>query len=116
RVSADGEVRVQPVGDGTQLKAGKERLLATDTGRPFHARAGLPGSASPAEHVVVFAADADLPELTVIRSIHSEGEGCVRMNRYPVHRFVPVGRGEKFDPAWVVRKVVVLKLAGPPGP
>jgi hypothetical protein len=115
RVNADGEVRLQPVGEGTQLKAGKERLLATDTGPPFHARAGLRGAASATEYIVVIATDAQLPELTVIRSRHSEGEDCVRMNRYPIHRFIPAGKGEKFDPARVVRKVVPLKVVKPPG-
>jgi mono/diheme cytochrome c family protein len=113
RVFADGEARVQPVGDGTQLKAGKERLIVTDTGRPFLPGGILSRANSATEYVVVFTTDRELPDLTIIRSQHTEDPAA---NRYPIHRFLPSGKGDKHDPARVVRKVVPLKVVKPPAP
>jgi hypothetical protein len=110
RVLADGEVRLQAIGDGNRLKAMTERTLLTDTGLPFVAGGILSGAASATEYLVVFATDRDLPDLTLIRSQHTDDPA---MNRYPIHRFIPAGKGDKFDPTRVVRKVVPLKVVKP---
>jgi mono/diheme cytochrome c family protein len=113
RVSADGEVRVQPVGGGTRLKAMTERTLVTDTNKPFTPISILSEAPTATEFVVVLATDRELPELTLVRSTHAED---LAANRYPINRFFPADKGDKFDPARVVREVIPLKVVKSPGP
>jgi mono/diheme cytochrome c family protein len=111
RVPADGEVRLQAI-DVTRLKANQDGRVKTDTGRPFVPLPILSGAATATEHILVFMTDRELPELTVIRSRHTEDPTT---NRYPIYRVVPAGKGDTYDPARVIRKVIPLKVVKPAG-
>jgi hypothetical protein len=99
-IQADGEVRVQDIGDSVLLAKDARELAPGPDG--FNISGIVTGGDSATEYFVLFASETQLPLPTIVRSTHSER---------PVWRFLlePTAK-DTFDPNKVVRRVVPIPV------
>jgi mono/diheme cytochrome c family protein len=119
RVTTDRRVTVRVVGvlsDGTTRMQKLERdtldagthTIGPAANKGFSSGSLVRGLRAETEYYVVFAAEAPIPDPTILRSRHHRRDD---LDRYPVWRFVFEPPPEaKFDPARVVRCVVPLEV------
>ncbi len=109
-VLSDNTTRLQVL-EKDSLPAGTT-LLGPRTNVPF-AAGGLRGDVPETEYFAVFAAEADVPVPTVLRSRHADGIECRERNHFPVWRFLFEPTDPRVDPARVARRIVPLTVRNP---
>jgi hypothetical protein len=100
-IQADGEVRVQEVAGGSVLQPNAARELSPG-GEGFSISGIITGGDATTEYFVLFAAEAELPPPTIVRSLHPDRR---------VWRFLlePTAR-DAYDPNKVVRTVIPIPV------